>query len=315
MLEELPGHTRVKERLERLKTFPPKALLFEGPKGVGKALFAKEFARFLVLESCLNRSKSDPLPDLKELHPEGKSFLYCAKRIRHLIKEVFYPPFESKRKLFIIHEADRMLPSSSHALLKTLEEPPSYAHFILISSHPEAILKTVRSRLLAIPFFSLSFEEITDHLEKQLKMGSEKARQIAWLAHGNVAKAEALAKREDQFPFPLIAEIGAAALRQDYPSLFHLIAKLDLFSKKSASFELIEEILSAVYYWYRDLHLLSCGYNCDSLFFRSHEEKLRESLEYPLPGLSEIQERMGKVEQARSLNIGLVPCLTHLLLV
>ena len=315
MLEEFPGHARVKERLKRLRVSPPKALLFEGPKGVGKAVFAKEFARSLLLENCLSRPKSETLPDLKELHPEGNSFLYCTKRIRHFIKEVFYPPFESKRKLCIIHEADRMLPPASHALLKTLEEPPSYAHFILTSSHPEAILKTVRSRLLAIPFFSLSFEEITSHLEKRLKMDSEEARQIGWLSHGNVAKAEALAKREDRFPFPLIAEIGAAALRQDYPYLFQSMAKLDLFTQKNGSFELIEEILSAVYYWHRDLHLLNCGYSCGALFFRSHEKELRESLEYPLPDLFEIQERMGKVEQARSLNIGLLPCLTYLLLV
>ncbi|MBF5058662.1 hypothetical protein [Candidatus Neptunochlamydia vexilliferae] len=71
--------------------------------------------------------------------------------IRTLIEEANLPPFESERKVFIIHEADRMLPSSSNALLKTLEEPPSFVTIILISAHPEALLPTITSRCFQVP--------------------------------------------------------------------------------------------------------------------------------------------------------------------
>ena len=126
MLEMLPGHPRVKKLLTKLLYSPPSALLFGGPRGVGKARFARTFAQALLSQGEDLSPQSQPLHhfDLRQLYPEGKMYMHSMEAIKELVEQVLLPPFKSRRKVFIIHEADRMLPHASNALLKTLEEPP-----------------------------------------------------------------------------------------------------------------------------------------------------------------------------------------------
>lgn len=145
-IDELSGNSLVKKHLKQLLEKPPHCLLFEGPKGSGKGDFAEAFAREL-----LQTTKKDP-PDLRFLYPEGKGNHHPIHSIKQFIEETQLPPFEASRKVFIIQEADRMLPTSSNALLKTLEEPVSEVTIILLSSHTEALLPTVTSRCFRIPF-------------------------------------------------------------------------------------------------------------------------------------------------------------------
>src|SRR5690349_18388426 len=136
----------------------PHALLFCGPKGVGKGLLASQLAASLL-------GNSDKLihgnhPDLHQLYPEGKGEMHPIENIRSLIKEAAYPPFEASLKVFIIHDAHQMLPASSNALLKTLEEPLAHTYFILITSQIESILPTIISRSRLISFFPIPDKEI-----------------------------------------------------------------------------------------------------------------------------------------------------------
>jgi len=148
-------------QIDKLLEKTPHALLFEGPKGSGKGECARDFARKL-----LQTNKKDP-PDLRELYPEGKAHLHPMYAIRLFINETALPPFEAKRKVCIIHEADRMLPSSSNALLKTLEEPLDHTTIILISSRPSALLPTVTSRCFRVSFSSSGKQE-TDSLPEEM---------------------------------------------------------------------------------------------------------------------------------------------------
>ncbi|QVL56747.1 MAG: AAA family ATPase [Simkaniaceae bacterium] len=156
-VDELSGNPLVKKHLAKLLEKTPHCLLFEGPKGAGKGAFAETFAREL-----LKTTKKDP-PDLRILYPEGKGNHHPIHSIKQFIEETQLPPFEASRKVFIIHEADRMLPTSSNALLKTLEEPVSEVTIILLSSHVEALIPTVVSRC-----FRISFEKQEDFEEGEL---------------------------------------------------------------------------------------------------------------------------------------------------
>lgn len=312
-LDVLPGHPQIKACLKKLMSAPPSTVLFEGPKGVGKAAFAKAFAHSLLSDANPHKLESGNHPDLRELYPEGKALMHPMQAMKTMIDETGLLPFESKCKVFIIYEADRMLPSSSNALLKTLEEPPSYAHFILVSSHPERLLPTIVSRSLQITFFPLKAGEISAYLEGTFKKPPADAKQIAWLSHGNLRKAEKLAKEKDDQLLSVVAEMGTAALHQSYPHLFRSIAKLESLIEKSQT-DAIEEVLAAVYYWYRDLHLLKVGGDCSLLFFQAHEEELKKNLNCPLPELPELQQKMKRIREALVCHITLRHCLTHLLI-
>lgn len=139
-LEQLPI------KLRKLLEKTPHCLLFEGPKGSRKEEYAETFARLL-----LKTEKKDP-PDLRILYPEGKGNHHPIHVIKQFIEETGLPPFEASQKVFIIHEADRMLPTSSNALLKTLEEPVSEVTIILLSSHVQSLLPTVVSRCFRVVF-------------------------------------------------------------------------------------------------------------------------------------------------------------------
>jgi len=91
-------------------------------------------------------------PDLHYYTPEGKSGLHPIVNIHQMIAEMALPPFEAKRKVFILEDAEKMLPSASNALLKTLEEPNEDTHFLLLSNHSDRLLPTIVSRLFPLQF-------------------------------------------------------------------------------------------------------------------------------------------------------------------
>lgn len=154
--------SKLTESLEKLLDKTPHALLFEGPKGVGMVESARLFARKL-----LESEKTDH-PDLREYYPEGKALLHPMHNIRALIHETETPPFEATCKVFLIHEADRMLPTSMNALLKTLEEPVTNCVMILITSHPQALLPTIISRCFSVPFAHPSHEEVEETVSRAM---------------------------------------------------------------------------------------------------------------------------------------------------
>lgn len=272
---------QVQSYLTQLSLNPPPTLLFEGTKNGSQKTFAKTFANTLLSDASPHKLESGNHPDLRELYPEGKTFMHPIQTIKNLIHEVIVPPFESKRKVYIIHEADRMLPSSSHALLKTLEEPPSYAHFILITSHVEALLPTIISRSLRVPLF----------FSTQQKAMLEKDNQL----------------------LKLIVEIGTAALHQNYPNLFDSLKILETLTDTNQT-EAIEQTLEALYNWYRDIYLLKVGGDSSLLFFKDHQEEIKKNLDCPLPDLVELQKRCKRIQEALTCNISLRNCLLHLMI-
>ena len=282
-IEEIPGNSKAKRHLSKLLEKTPHALLFEGPKGVGKEEFAQSFAREL-----LKTTKKDP-PDLRHLYPEGKAHLHPMHSIRQFINETSLPPFEADRKVFIIYEADRMLPSSSSALLKTLEEPLGPVTIILVSSRAEVLLPTITSRCFRVPFSLLSEEEIIAALIPEKK--PEEARKIALLSHGSLDKARTLASKDNDTLPEQMFHVGFRLLRGDLPTAKELPEGADS-----------EEALTYLFYFYRDLHLLQSGASPSLLFYQDKAEVLSR-ITGPLPSLESLQKRIEEALLASELNI------------
>ena len=157
MFSPLIGNPLAKKLLESLVLTDHIAptLLFSGPNGVGKKQFALAFAKKLLKEGAR--------ADLLLMTPDEKNDLHSIESIRNLILEATLPPLESTRRFFIIDEVEKMTPAASNALLKTLEEPPSQSHFILVTQGPDALLPTIVSRCQKIDFFPITFLELTTH--------------------------------------------------------------------------------------------------------------------------------------------------------
>src|SRR3569832_1055171 len=156
----LIGNSGAKATLTRLAAHAnvPQVLLFHGPRGIGKGLFAEKLAHALL------QSTKQHHPDLHVIHPDPESEQHPVATLRQVIEETSLPPFEATCKVFIIHDIEKMLPTSSNTLLKTLEEPPIDTQFILLTSQPSQLLPTILSRCSKIPFYPVSDEELTQIL-------------------------------------------------------------------------------------------------------------------------------------------------------
>lgn len=232
LFSHLIGNPVAKGLLERMVTQGslPQVLLFNGPEGVGKGLFAQA-----VAEHLLGKQKKDH-PDLHVLYPEGKSNQHPIGAIRELIEEVGLPPFEAPCKIFIIHEAEKMLPTSSNALLKTLEEPPVDTYIFLISSDPEKLLPTIVSRCRKVAFFPIADSEIQVHINHP------DGESIAFLAQGSLSKALRLVSQ------PL--DLSPLFQCKSYPELFQALSKVQELSEEDAK-ERADEIFEALLYGVR----------------------------------------------------------------
>ncbi len=143
------------------------ALLFTGPSKCGQRAVAMELAKALFCrnpgenggcDGCRDCRGVEGLfhPDLFIVEPEEDSRLIKVEAIRKLANRANLKPFQAKKKVFLIDRAQGMNETAQNALLKTLEEPPGDAVFILITSGIEALLPTIRSRVQIFNFQPIS---------------------------------------------------------------------------------------------------------------------------------------------------------------
>ncbi len=210
------------------------AFLFTGPRGVGKTTCARILAKTI---NCLN-----PTPDMEPCNEcesctafnNNASFnIYeldaasnnSVEDIRKLVEQVRIPPHSGKYKVYIIDEVHMLSASAFNAFLKTLEEPPEYAKFILATTEKHKILPTILSRCQIFDFKRISVEDIANHL--------------AWVAQNEGIEA-------DKEALHVIAQKADGALR-DALSTFDQIVS---FSGNKVTYKDVIENLNILDYEY-----------------------------------------------------------------
>ena len=206
MFSSVFGHRRLLALLSRAiarDTLPP-ALLLAGPRRIGKRSVAMAMARAI---NCLEpRSTSEferdacgKCPSCRRIergvHPDviviepGENGSIKIEAVRDVIDRAGYRPFEARRRVVIIDDAEALVPAAQNALLKTLEEMPAASIFVLVSSIPDALLPTVRSRCPRLRFGPLSAAEVAQALVRDHKYSETDARAAAADADGSVGRA------------------------------------------------------------------------------------------------------------------------------
>jgi DNA polymerase-3 subunit delta' len=234
------------------------AYRFEGPAGVGKELAALALAQTLVCErggpsaceecsACKRAVTISAEEPFTPLHPDvvlvgrgvyppsilgsgvSEATGISVEQIRRLVLgRVGYPPHEGHALVFIVRDADELTPPAANAMLKTLEEPGPRTHFILLTSRPNRLLDTVRSRTLAVRFGPLP-----DAVVAEILSARGLSLEVLPLARGSVSVALELAdpdrmKERDEFLSGARAALAAPDLAEAISFAQHRPDKRDV---------------------------------------------------------------------------------------
>ncbi len=188
------------------------AYLFLGPEGVGKFTVARAFA-YQLIAAADPRAKlyfqENMHPDLLILEkPAGKKMVAKEQISKELKPWLAIKPYRARKKIAIIRDSHHMSAAAANALLKMLEEPPSYAVIILIADQDQ-LLKTIISRCQPIRFHLIADRFLEEYFSGQ-GFDPQQARRRAQIAQGSMATAVLLAAEEDESLWSEVQDIVKA---------------------------------------------------------------------------------------------------------
>ena len=249
------------------------AYVIQGERSSGKEFIAKVFAEALQCEnqkdgdacgechSC-KQAEGGNQPDIIRVTHEKPNTI-GVEDIRKITQDVVIKPYSSKRKIYIINEAEKMTVQAQNALLKTLEEPPSYAVIILLTTNVDALLQTIQSRCILLTMKPVRDELVRKYLMQDVKVPDYKADVCVAFARGNVGRAKALASSEE---FDNIKHDAVALLKyirdMEISDILTAIKKISEYKME------IDDYLDIMAVWYRDVLLFKATNDINHLIFR-----------------------------------------------
>jgi DNA polymerase III subunit delta' len=182
---------------------PSHAYLFHGPGGSGKRAAARALAADLLAagapgeDSARRRAIAGAHPDLTWVTPSGAHEVLVSDIDGPVVSAASKTPFESTRRVFVIERVDELGDEAANRMLKTLEEPASFVHLILLTDRLAEVLPTIRSRCQLVRFDAPAEDEVARDLERG-GVGRDTALACARLSLGDAEQAALLASDEGQ---------------------------------------------------------------------------------------------------------------------
>jgi len=203
MFDKIIGNTETKRILNNIITSNniSHSYIFSGTNGIGKFLFAKEFAKAIlcladnnkpcnICKSCESFENFNN-PDITVINEQENTIK--TEQIKNLVADVLEKPIQGKKKIYIINNSENMTKEAQNSLLKTLEEPPEYIIIILVTSNENSLINTIKSRCIKITFNSLTDDEIKQYFNT---ISEEVSENMYKTFGGSIEKALRLKNQE-----------------------------------------------------------------------------------------------------------------------
>lgn len=321
--EDILGHEQIKEHFQKAieSHKVSHAYILTGEAGMGRKSLANAFALTLLCE----KGKKEPCMEchackqvLSGNHPDlifvthEKPASIGVDDIREQINDtVAVRPYSSYYKVYIVDEAEKMTQQAQNALLKTIEEPPSYAIIILLTTNQESFLPTILSRCVQLKLKPLKDFVVKSYLTESMKVPEAEADVYAAFARGNLGKAITIASSDDfkamqKELMNLLRHIKNMAVSD----LIEYIQKL-----KEENFD-IYECLDFMQMWYRDVLLYKVTKDINLLIFKDEYRTVNEiSKNSGYDGIERILESIDKTRIRLDANVNMELALELMLLV
>lgn len=286
IFKEIRGHQDIKKYFKKAIEADKlsHSYIFEGPKGVGKKSMALALAKSLLCQGehkpcgkckACTLVESDTHPDIIKVEKDTRTTKIDTIRDQ-LVKSMDVKPYQGPYKIIIVTEADTITVEGQNAMLKTIEEPPSYGIVILITENLAKLLPTIKSRCIHLRFNSLSQTEVMDYLGAYDLDPSQKEI-YAQFAEGSIGTTKKLIEDENflderKKSISYLLDLQKADLMKLYD-----IQKA-ICEDKEFTISLLEFWLL----WYRDLAILKATGegNLYYLDYKSHLLDMSSKLTY-----------------------------------
>lgn len=320
---DIIGHEQIKEHFNNaIKTHKVShAYILAGEAGMGRKSLANAFALTLLceqgrIEPCMEchacrQVLSGSHPDLIYVGHEKPGSIGVDDIRKQINDTIMVRPYSSSYKIYIVDDAEKMTVQAQNALLKTIEEPPSYAVIILLTTNQEAFLPTILSRCIQLKLKPLRDSVVKSYLMEKMHIEEADADVYAAFARGNLGKAITIASSEE---FKLLHQELLHLLKHihdmDISELLDYIRKL-----KEDNLD-IYECLDFMQMWYRDVLLYKVTKDINLMIFKDEYRVINEiSKNSAYDGLEKILEAIDKARVRLDANVNMELAMELMLLV
>lgn len=281
--KDVVGHTEIIEYIKNSvkENKVSHAYILNGERGSGKKMLANLFAQELQCEqggdepcyechSC-KQAISGNHPDIIQVtHEKPNSISVDEVRVQ-VNEDVQVKPYSGKYKIYIIPQADLMTVQAQNAILKTIEEPPAYAIFFLLTENAQSLLPTICSRCVMLKLRNIKDHLVQKYLMEHLEVPDYKAEVCTAFAQGNIGRAIMLANSEH------FNEIKGEAIQLltniDTMELHDMVEAV----KRVTAYKIeITDYFDILMIWYRDVLIYKATKNIDRVIFGEQIDYIKE---------------------------------------
>ncbi|MDD6571523.1 MAG: DNA polymerase III subunit delta' [Thermoflexaceae bacterium] len=309
--ESIVGHEKIKEHLMNAIKLNKisHAYILNGEEGIGKKTIASVFAKAVQCEeggvepcgkchSCI-QAESGNQPDIIWVSHEKPASIGVEDVRLQVNSDILIKPYSSRYKVYIIDEAQKMTVQAQNALLKTIEEPPSYGIIMLLTTNADSLLPTILSRCVTLNLKPLSNKEIEDYLMTKEKIPDYRARFAASFAQGRLGRAIDIATSEN---FNELKDNVLHLLK--YIDEMELTEIIEAIKQAFVHKMNIEDYIDFMMMWYRDVLIYKSTNDANLVIFKDELKYIRkDATDRSYEGLNRILRAMDVAKTRLAANV------------
>ena len=286
----------------------PHAIILDGQAGTGKNLLADTFAKTLQCEehgenpcgvctSC-KQFENKNQPDIFYIAPTDKKSIGVEDVRAQINNELMIKPYSNAYKIFIIDKSETLTVQAQNALLKNIEEPPSYGVFIFLTTNSNNFLPTILSRCVLLKIKPLSNELIKNYLMNEKNINEDDSETYSTYGKGSIGQAVMLFEDEEFISIQNFVIDMLMNIKKVKPAeIFNIANKFEEFKPK------IDVVLDIMYFWYRDLIIYKALGDENFVFDKTNLGLIKKNvLDYSLEKLYNVVEEIKSASSKLKYN-------------